>query len=82
MSAGRGHPEAAGKVRHVTERDQLGAMFGGDYCRWIIRRTRIADRKQGGKLFAGEHFGVLGHHPSEYGRFHKWCVVNFAQIDE
>ena len=56
-------------------------MFGGNYCRGIGDSGRIADRKQRGKLFAGERFRFGGHHTS-MALFRNWSVVNFAQIGE
>jgi hypothetical protein len=56
-------------------------MSDGDCRRWFEHSARIADDKQGRKLFAGEQFR-LGDHDLSMASFRSCSVVNFAQIGE
>jgi len=47
-SSQRGHAEGARTVHQITERDQPGAVCGGDRGRAVF--WRVPDRKQGGEF--------------------------------
>jgi hypothetical protein len=81
MPAGSGHPEPAANVSHVPKRDQLGAMFGGDY-RWRLSYSaQIVNDKKRDKFFAGEQFRLECHHLSIASSDDR-SVVNRAHINE
>jgi hypothetical protein len=81
MPPGSGHPKSAAKIRHVPKRDQLSAVFGGDYRWWLSYSAQIANYKQRDKLFAGEYFRLECHHLS-MALSDDRGVVNCAHIDE
>jgi hypothetical protein len=56
-------------------------MIGGDYCWRLEHGARIADCKQGRKLFAGEHFRIGDHYPNMH-PYGNSDPVSSAQIDE
>ena len=51
-----GHAQPALKIDHVTQRDQSGAVFGGDRRRRAGYSGRVADCKKGRELFGCQRF--------------------------